>query len=181
MPDPLSTTLGIWLGYATVQGYARERSAVSVEARVLRDAINDVVGLAERSQSLFGAKADAISQLRAIANECTEAGWDGYEAYPLQWTSVRLAEEFIRAMPDDLPLPEFSPEPDGSISLDWIQSRSRMFSLSVGVTNRLAYAWLDGSDKGHGVARFDGERIPPRVIEGITGIMHHGTATVGTL
>ncbi len=181
MPDPLSATLGIWLGYATVQGYARDRSAVSSEARVLRDAINGVVGLAERSQSLFGAKADAISQLRALANECIEAGWDGYGAYPLEWTAVCLAEEFIRAMPDDLPLPEFSPEPDGSISLDWIQSRNRMFSLSVGVTNRLAYAWLDGSDKGHGVARFDGERIPPRVIEGITGIMSHGTATVGTL
>jgi hypothetical protein len=179
MPDPLSTTLGIWLGYATVQAYARESSAVSSEARVLREAVNSVVGLTERSQALFGSKSVAISQLRTIANECTEAGWDGYKASPIEWTSVRLAEEFIRAMPYDLPLPEFAPEPDGSISLDWIQSRNRLFSLSVGMTNRLAYAWLDGSDKGYGVARFDGERIPPRVIEGITGVMNHGTAPFG--
>lgn len=179
MPDPLSATLGIWLGYATVQGYARESSAVSSEARVLRKAVNGVLELAERSQALFGGKAAAISQLRAIANECAEAGWDGYKASPIEWPSVRVAEEFIRAMPEDLPLPEFAPEPDGSVSLDWIQSRNRLFSLSVGMTNRLAYAWLDGSDKGHGVARFDGERIPPRVIEDITGIMNHGSAPIG--
>jgi hypothetical protein len=109
-----------------------------------------------------------------------EAGWDGNEAAPIDSVAVRTAAEFIRAMPNDLPLPEFAPEPDGSISLDWIQSRNRLFSLSVGSTNRLAYAWLDGSDKGHGVARFDGERIPSRIIEGIIGIMKHGNATIGS-
>jgi len=179
MPDTLSATVGIWQGYATVQGYVRESSAVSSEAWVLREAANRVLKLAERSQAIFGGKAAAISQLRAIANECAEAGWDGYHAFPIEWTSVRLAEGFIRAMPDDFPLPEFAPEPDGSVSLDWIQSRNRLFSLSVGVTNRLAYAWLDGSDKGHGVARFDGERIPPRIIENIIGIMNHGSASIG--
>jgi hypothetical protein len=98
----------------------------------------------------------------------------------MDWVAVQTAVEFIRAMPDDLPLPEFAPEPDGSLSLDWIQSRNRLFSLSVGSTNRLAYAWLDGSDKGHGVAGFDGERIPLRIIEGIIGIMNHGNATLGS-
>ena len=48
------------------------------------------------------------------------------------YTSV----EFIRALLDDLPLPEFAPEPDGSISPDWIQSRNRLFSISVGSTHR---------------------------------------------
>jgi hypothetical protein len=133
----------------------------------------------ERSQVLFGEKNVAISQIAALANECAEAGWDGNEAAPIDSVAVRTAAEFIRAMPNDLPLPEFAPEPDGSISLDWIQSRTRLFSLSVGSTSRLAYAWLDGSDKGHGVARFDGERIPPRIIEGVIGIMNHDDAAIG--
>ncbi len=178
MLEPFST-LGICLGYEALHVYAYGSSAISSEARAVREAASAVVESAERSQVLFGEKSIAISQVAALANECAEAGWDGNEAAPIDWAAVRTAVEFIRAMPDDLPLPEFAPEPDGSISLDWIQSRTRLFSLSVGSTNRLAYAWLDGSDKGHGVARFEGERIPSRVIEGIIGIMNHGNATIG--
>lgn len=119
---------------------------------------------------------EQTSQIIALANECAEAGWDGDEAAPINWAAAYTTVEFIRAMPDDLPLPEFAREPDGSISLDWIQSRNRLFSLSVGATNRLAYAWLDGSDKGHGVARFDGKRIPSRIIEGIIKIRNRCNA-----
>ena len=76
---------------------------------------------------------------------------------------VLLVHRFLRAMPDDLPIPEFAPEPNGSISLDWIASPDRLFSLSIGRNGRLAYAWLDGADKGHGVARFDARNVPPWV------------------
>lgn len=170
--------VGIGLGYASLYPYAYDSSAISSEARAVRKAVSTVVESAERSQVLFGEKSIAISQLVSLAKECAEAGWDGNEAAPLSQAASHTAEKFIRALPDGMPLPEFAPEPDGSISLDWICSRSRLFSLSVGSTNRLAYAWLDGSDKGHGVARFDGERIPPRIIEGILGIMNHGHTTL---
>lgn len=180
MPDAISTTLEFWRGYATVQGSARVSSAVSSEAHVLRDAVHGVIGMAERSQFLFGPKAEAISQLRAIAKECAESGWDGYDASPIDGAAVFLAEEFVRAMPDDLPLPEFAPEPDGSISLDWISSRNRLFSLSVGSSNRLAYAWLDGSDRGHGVARFDGSSIPRPILFGIHSIVGYATPPLRT-
>jgi len=177
MLEPLST-LGIGVGYAALHVYAYGGSAISSEARAARKAASAVVEFVERSQVLFGEKSVAISQIMALAHECAEAGWDGDDAVPIDLAAVHTAVEFIRAMPSDLPLPEFAPEPDGSISLDWIQSRNRLFSLSVGSTNRLAYAWLDGSDRGHGVARFDGERIPSRVIEGIIGIMNRGDTTI---
>jgi hypothetical protein len=180
MLEPFST-LGIGLvGYAALHAYAYGSSAISPEAQAVRKAASAVVEFAEQSQALFGQKSVAISQIVSLAKECAEAGWDGDEAAPIDSAAVYTAVEFIRAMPDDLPLPEFAPEPDGSISLDWIQSRNRLFSLSVGSTNRLAYAWLDGSDKGHGVARFDGEQIPSRIIEGILEIMNHGNATIGS-
>ena len=179
MLEPFST-LGIGLGYAALHVYACGSSAISSEAQAVRKAASAVVEFAEQSQVLFGTKRIAISHIEALANECAEAGWDGNEAAPIDWAAVLTAMEFVRAMPDDLPLPEFAPEPDGSISLDWIQSRNRLFSLSVGSTDRLAYAWLDGSDRGHGVARFDGKRIPSRIIEGIIGIMNHGNVTIGS-
>jgi hypothetical protein len=169
---------GTGSGYASLYLYVYGSSAISSEARVVCEAASAVVESAERSQVLFGEKSVAISQIISLANECAETGWDGDAAASINQAAIHSAVEFIRALPNDVPLPEFAPEPDGSISLDWIQSRNRLFSLSIGSTNRLAYAWLDGSDKGHGVARFDGERIPSRVIEGILGIMNHGNVTL---
>ena len=92
--------------------------------------------------------------------------------------AVLQAKSFLRTLPDGVSLPEFSIEPDGSISLDWIESRDRLFSLSIGENNRLAYAWLDGTNKGHGVENFDGQQIPKRILDGITLIIPNGNASV---
>jgi hypothetical protein len=139
-------------------------------------AVIKVVELAERSQVLFGEKALALSRLAELAADCAQQGWDGQDALAIDPIALLSAKRFIRALPGGIPLPEFAPEPDGSISLDWIQSPNRLFSLSVGHSNRLAYAWLDGTDKAHGVARFDGQNVPPRVLEDIKSIMGQGRA-----
>lgn len=177
MPKSLSIEICI-AGYVALNAYARGGNAISSEARAAQEAATAVVESAERSQVLFGEKAAALSQLRALAHECTEEGWDGYEACALDPTAVLIAEGFVRALPDSVPLPEFAPEPDGSVSLDWIQSKNRLFTMSVGTNHRLAYAWLDGTDKGHAVARFDGETIPPRILQGINAIMNHGNPSI---
>ena len=147
---------------------------MSSEAQVVRDAITAVYEGAENSQALFGGKVAAISKLRMMAHESAEPDWNGEGANAINPIAIFLAENLIRVMPDSMPLPEFAPAPDGSVTLDWISSQHRMFSISVGASDRLAYAWLDGSDKGHAVARFDGERVPQRIIDGISEIMSHG-------
>lgn len=162
------------MGYAALYATVRAGSAVSREAEAVRTTASALVESTEESLALFGAKATALSQLHDLANECGVENWDANGAYPLQPIAVMLAGELLRALPDDLPLPEFAPEPDGSISLDWIQSSTRLFSLSVGTSQRLSYAWLDGSDKGHAVSRFDREQIPARILQGIREIVNHG-------
>ncbi len=179
MFEPLSTAVGIcWLGYAGLNAYARPSSAISPEAKAVAKAVSVLVEAGERSQVLFGKKAMALSKLIALANECASTGWDGDSASPIDPMAVLHAAEFVRALPDGMPLPDFAPEPDGGISLDWIHSRHRLFALSVGNTDRLAYAWLDGTDKGHGVARFDGSKVPLRVLEQIRTTMSDGNAFV---
>ena len=171
MPEPISTIALVGLGCVALHAAARPGSAVSAEARVLRESASAVVESAERSVALFGSKATAISQIWALAKECAEFDWDGASGEPISLTAASMAADFIRALPDDIQLPEFAPEPDGSISLDWIQSRTRLFSLSAGTTNRLAYTWLDGTDRGHAVVRFDGQTVPIRIVEGIRNIV----------
>lgn len=144
----------------------------------MREAASAVVERGETSRALFGKKALALSQLATLANECALDDWDGAGARAVSHLSVFMATTFVRALPEGIPLPEFAPEPDGSVSLDWIQSKNRLFMLSVGTSNRVAYAWLDGSDKGHAVARFDGETIPHLILEGIKETMNHGHASL---
>lgn len=163
---------------APVHWLARPGSAVSGEAQTPWSAANAVLKTLKRSLPLSGPKAAATSRIWALVGECAEMDWDGAGAEPVSALAADRADDFIRALPDNVPLPEFAPEPDGSISLDWIQSRSRLFSLSVGQGSGLAYAWVDGADRGHAVARFDGETVPPRVLEGIRGIMNHGNAAI---
>lgn len=181
MPEPLSaTTLTICLvGYAALAPYAQASSAVSSEARLVQEAATAVVQSAERSEALFGPKAEAIFRLHALARECAFEGWDGDGGCPIQPLALRRAESFLRALPDAIPIPDFAPEPDGCLSLDWIQSRTRLFTLSVGPTHRLAYAWLDGTDKGHGVASFGGGAVPRRILDGISAILPQNDAPLG--
>lgn len=114
---------------------------------------------------------ESLAKIWALVKECSEPGWDGDGALPLDQLAATSAAEFVRALPDGISLPEFAPEPDGSISLDWIQSRNCLFSLSVGANGQLAYAWMDGADGGHAAARFDGDTIPPEVLEGIKRVV----------
>ena len=112
-------------------------------------------------------KTNLIAQVHGLADDCAEPDWDGNGASSIDRRALAAVENFIRALPNGIPLPELAAEPDGSISLDWIQSCNRLFSVSVGSTRCLACAWSDGADKGHAVASFDGTIIPPTVLDGI--------------
>jgi hypothetical protein len=167
-------------GYIALQTLAGGDSAISQEAKAILKAATKVAQAAEQSLALFGEKASALSLLAQMVADCASPGWDGQDAAGIDQKAASSAERFVRAMPDEIPLPEFSPEPDGSISLDWIQSSNRQFSVSVGRSNRLAYAWLDGADRGHGVVRFDGRNIPQRVLGNITAIVGQKHALLRT-
>jgi hypothetical protein len=177
MSEPFSLTRPLpGLAVLTVTG--RYGTAVSEEADVIRRSASAVLEWRERSITLFGEKSAVIREIQAVAAAHGRMGWDGEEAYAVSLLAADQGEAFIRALPSDVPMPEVAPEPDGSISLDWIQSRNRLFSISIGLTDRLAFAWLDGTDRGHGVARFDRERIPSRILDAIRETMGHAAVRV---
>lgn len=169
MRQPLPA-IGFAFGFAAIQAIPPNGHAVSPEAVYLSREALTARQAYERSQSLFGAKGNAISQLLRLESEFS--GGDGHRPHP---AATAQAESFIRAWPNDLPLPEFSVEPDGAIAMDWMQSRSRVISVSIGATNRLAYAWVDGTDKGHGVVRFNADCVPSRLVDEVAAIMRHSS------
>jgi hypothetical protein len=164
--------------YAALDIYSQQGSAVSLEAVSVGHAASMQVRAAESSVALFGGLSAAISSLRELADDCARDDWDGDGAVALEPAAVANAERFLRALPEGIAMPECSPEPDGSVSFDWAESRCRLFSVSVSSSNRLAFAWLDGSDKGHGVSRFDGRAVPERVLIGLRLILPEAHAPV---
>ena len=166
-------------GLESIYLAARGGSAVSDAAHQLRRAAGDAADAIERSQALFGSKAAVIAEIWELARECREPGWDGYDAEPVPIEAVRRAVALVRALPANDPMPEVAAEPDGSIGLQWYRARHAVLSLSVGTENGLAYAWLDGSERGHAVAGYDENRFPARVLQQIRLIMTRDDAAVG--
>lgn len=151
-------------------------SGVSDEAVQLRDHAAEISASIERSQALFGNQMRLLSELHQLADECTVDDWDGYGAEAVNAAALARAEAFVRALPDELPLPEISIGPDGAIAFDWMPHPTKTFTLSVGGSNRLAYAWIDGTDRGHAVVRFDDAEIPPRVLTELERLNRHGSS-----
>jgi hypothetical protein len=162
-----------------LHAFAGNSSAISPEAATARKTVGEVMRSAEHSEALFGRKAISLSQLTELAVQHSQPGWDGADASTIDPTARSRADAFVRAIPEYLPLPEFAPDPDGAISLDWVSGRGRSLSIRIGPENRVAFAWLDGSDTGHGAVFFDGEQIPIRILYEL-GQIAENAATVRT-
>lgn len=170
--------IGIMAGMLVAAPLARFGSAVSREATVSKQAVAELVRSTESSHALFGKKAAALASLHEMAMECAADGWDGEGSAGVSAVALAHAKSVIRAMPEGLPLPEFAPEPDGSVSLEWAVSRHRRLMVSVGEADRLAYAWVNGINRGHAVAWFDGFTVPSHILKTLESIVSHDSATV---
>ncbi len=151
-------------GFISLGGCASAQTGVSDEAVMLHDNFARLYAHQEGAESLFGKKSQLISDLREIAAECANDDWDGYGAEAINDAVVFRAEAVIRALPEALPNPEISAEPDGDISFDWTPSRTRTFTLSVNAGTRLAYAWIDGANRGNAAEAFERGTLPKRLV-----------------
>ena len=144
----------------------KENSGLSPESRAVKKAATEL----STKVPLHTEKNTLVSRLWALAEECGEADWNGYEAVPLSLLAIKQAEEFIRAWPFDNDLPDYAPEPDGSINLEWIYTKNRRAVVSLDGGTRLAFAWLDGADKGRGVCVFQGGQVPRKIVDAVRDI-----------
>ena len=124
----------------------------------------------ESLRTLFGPQKDALNRLYELAAECAEANWDGYGAEAVSQNAVEHSVHFIRKLPEDLPLPEISVEPDGEIALDWSPTPTQTFSVSIGTADRMTCAWVNGTEHGHVVVSSNNGEIPSRILQEIQRI-----------
>lgn len=160
---------GSWMACGAIA--APRDTAVSTESTHLVEADWKAKHATERSLALSGNRSATIDALLAVATRCARPDWDGADANPVDLNSVRVAAQLVRSLPEGVPMPEITPEPDGLVSLDWYGPYRRVLSVSASPNGRLAYAWMNGSDRGYGVERFDGMRVPAFILTMLRGKM----------
>jgi hypothetical protein len=132
--------------------------AVSEEAgRINRCFIAAQNAYLRNSASFAAHYQDMKSEFDSVMSEAQVPNWDGHGAQPVSWAAIHVAESFIKALPTTLPSPEFSVDPDGEISLDWIRGRNQIMSISIRGDGVLSYAARFGVAKQNGSEIFIGE------------------------
>lgn len=113
---------------------------------------------------------NSIKCLKEVFTETCEEDWDGEGARAVDYSTFEKASEFIHFLPDTLPEPEISADPDGEISIDWYGRGNNVFSISINKSGKLSYAALYGRKSFHGVEYFNCE-IPNKLLIDIKNVI----------
>ena len=140
------------------------RSAISPEAHLIDEVSIALFEKRSSSMALSGGINGVASQLMDAIGEAES---DPDQALPSFVTRTRVLD-FLNALPRVTEMPEATLDPDGEVALDWMISRSRILSISIGESSRISYAWHDGMGRGHATANFDGRSLPPQLLALLT-------------
>lgn len=98
-----------------------------------------------------------LGEVREIIQDCSNEGWDGYNAEPISDESGFRAEQLVRLLPEGIQPPKVIPEPTGDIALEWSKGKDTHFTLGIG-DGTLVYAGIfGGSRKKYGEEQFSQE------------------------
>ena len=146
-------------GYYNNPGESWEAKILNKLSRSIQDHLSNNAGSVEKSVKLEGAY-----------REASTPDWDGHGAMVANLHSYHRAKEFLNMLPDSIPAPEFSVDPDGEISFDWFYSKFRLISISIGDDGSLTYIGFLGNVLMKGVEYLD-EKIPESINELFTRII----------
>lgn len=121
-----------------------------------------------RKAKTLGRQDDTLQSLDAVVEECSEPGWDGYDALPIKEEAYLEAKRLIRSLPitSFIPMPEITPESNGDIALEWSKGKRLIFVASIRGENEITYAGLFGMNKTHGTEYF-GDALPSILLENL--------------
>lgn len=87
-------------------------------------------------------------ELDCLVSECSKENWDGYNSSSISLESVEYVKKVISMFPEWLTIaPELSVNSEGNVILDWIKTKTSIFSISVLSNGFIAYSFKnDGQD-----------------------------------
>ena len=158
--------------------FAPDHGTSAVAASIARTQTRVSQRLAQPAYT-YDPRAVVLRALNTIERECAETNWDGYDGAAVQPLVVANVRRVLTLLPFGFPMPDLCPEPDGEVGLEWGTVPEHSLSLSIGCGTRVAYAWVHGAQRGHGVATLNEYRVPTAVLHLIGVILGHGRTTFG--
>jgi len=105
-----------------------------------------------------------LADLAALASETAIAGWDGYNASPVQRATFLQVRSFIDALPLHIASPTLAADPDGDITLEWYTDTAHVLSISISSRGEMNYAARVGLKRVWGSEPFIDE-VPAMLIQ----------------
>ena len=99
-------------------------------------------------------KSKLKAEAREVAQECSKADWDGYDAEPVTEAAVADICLLIDALPEGIEKPDVVPEPTGCICLEW-QGDEQALILNLEPA-KVGCAFLSGEHREARSDKFDG-------------------------
>lgn len=162
---PLSKSSGASVSWKKSSGFRTSRAvpAESDSGRVSFDLWDEVQKQKIETVTYPPDNIRLKRELADIQQECSVEDWDGYNAKPIDRTSVQHVCQFLEQLPAGISYPELAPEPTGDLTMVW---RKKGYHLIVGINAAKQIAWGGTSPRGHvyGDAKFDSE-IPEELID----------------
>ncbi len=126
--------------FISTQGFSTEATSIAEGKQSILNRFFETVSMGERSRN--------ISQRTAeIASIARVRGWDGYDGLPVTIGTHYYARRFMFRLPEHLPLPELSADPDGAISMEWYRTPDWIFSISIDDTGKIDYSGIFADKK----------------------------------
>ena len=73
-----------------------------------------------------------------------EPNWGGDDEAPITFAAYQEAKRILELLPLSLQSFEFTPEPNGSIAMEWRKGKNRMYLISVSGAGAIEYAGIFG-------------------------------------
>lgn len=128
---------------------------VSDSARYIDQTARDVIKW--QQEAVTFSRQPAFDALWEAWQPCKDANWDGEDADAIELETYQIAYRLIEAMPNGFPRPTITPEPDGSLHLEWYRHQRRLLSVSISPDGTLYWAALVGTEDPRGSCQFFGE------------------------
>lgn len=145
-------------------------NAVGDAAKWLESSFFRPAFLRLREADTWNRIAPCVEALQEIYAESSSSNWDGYGAEAVTAGAVDEVFALLNSLPRSLPRPELTPEPDGSMALEWENGPNRLISLSVNGKGVIVYAGLIGKgSKAHGMEVFN-DSLPENLVAYINRI-----------
>ncbi|MFW6137802.1 MAG: hypothetical protein ACOC7U_01380 [Spirochaetota bacterium] len=125
-------------------------------------------GVYEKSQYEKYSEIDhLIDELIDIGSECSDIGWDSFNAKPIRKDTISETINFLNLLfsLDDIKIkiPEISPAPNGSIVFEWRIKDHTIFTISLTENKKSIYAFVSSKKQESGEENFL-DYIPNKIL-----------------